>query len=503
MPKVTSQKYIFTSGILIALVVVGISLWHTPATSKPPQEITIPPTPVPTPSTTINIFDIVKDNGQLKEVLAEIGVKTAMAKINEESAGGSTIDCHQEAHQVGRVGYTILKEKVFGECDASCHSGCYHGAMESFLNETGTTNLATNIERICTLFDTSFSIFECLHGVGHGILAYFDYDLPAGLKECQKLNGEFAQLSCIGGMFMENVLTAQGLGADKDGHATQWANRTDPHFPCNAIDTDFNVQYQCYQMQTSWMLTMYDYNFDRVRDACLTSPKKFIPVCFKSFGRDASGHTLRNPDEIIKLCAKVPDNTEYQEQCAIGAVNVIVDFWGPGLKHQAAELCQKFTEPFKKACYETLAERLTDVFKTPEERRTRCNEFEKDYQHVCEAVINTSAPLPLAKSKTNEEPQEDASQQVFTTATIILKDDVFLPKEVTIAQGGTVTFVNQSNHATWPASNIHPSHSIYPEFDPLKGIQPGASWSFTFGKIGSWRFHDHLSASVTGVVEVK
>src|SRR3989338_3366873 len=86
----------------------------------------------PVDYSSIPIIGIVKDEKLLKQALKNTSVKTLMARLVEESNGGTIFDCHQEAHGIGRVGYTIYKEKAFGECDSSCHSGCYHGAMESF-----------------------------------------------------------------------------------------------------------------------------------------------------------------------------------------------------------------------------------------------------------------------------------------------------------------------------------------------------------------------------------
>ncbi|WP_419931745.1 cupredoxin domain-containing protein [Candidatus Poriferisodalis sp.] len=77
---------------------------------------------------------------------------------------------------------------------------------------------------------------------------------------------------------------------------------------------------------------------------------------------------------------------------------------------------------------------------------------------------------------------------------------IFVPERLEIVTGDTVTFVNESEWGVWPASNIHPTHEIYPEFDPLREIPPGESWSFKFTRRGTWRYHNHSLASETGVI---
>jgi len=329
-----------------------------------------------------------ENSEELTAVIKQFGVTAVMADIVEKSQGGSIFDCHQEAHHIGRAEYAVEKEKAFGSCDASCHSGCYHGAMETFLNEKGTANLAENIGEICESFATNFGIFECLHGVGHGILAFVNYDMPFAIDECNKLEDSFAQTSCYGGVFMENIITGQGLGAVKD-HDTKWLNQTDPYFPCNGIDQDFALQYQCYQMQTSWMLTLSGYDFAHVATECLQVPRKdMTAICFKSLGRDAAGYTLRDPARILELCNYAPKENGYYEECLSGGLNVIIDFWGPALEHQATELCRLTKDMYKKTCYTILANRLPNLFSDIEKQTRICNGFELNYQHLCK--INNS-----------------------------------------------------------------------------------------------------------------
>lgn len=85
---------------------------------------------------------------------------------------------------------------------------------------------------------------------------------------------------------------------------------------------------------------------------------------------------------------------------------------------------------------------------------------------------------------------------------ILLTDDGFSPAELTINVGETVTFVSSRGKFFWPASNLHPSHSVYSDFDPKEPIDPNNSWSFTFDKTGKWQFHDHLAPYFTGVIYV-
>ena len=77
-------------------------------------------------------------------------------------------------------------------------------------------------------------------------------------------------------------------------------------------------------------------------------------------------------------------------------------------------------------------------------------------------------------------------------------DILYQPRCIAI----TALWVNESSDFHWPASNIHPTHALYSEFDSLKPIVQGESWTFTFTKTRKWNFHDHLRANKGGIVIV-
>jgi plastocyanin len=85
---------------------------------------------------------------------------------------------------------------------------------------------------------------------------------------------------------------------------------------------------------------------------------------------------------------------------------------------------------------------------------------------------------------------------------IRMNDNGFEPKELTVVEGDVVLFINNDDIERWPASNFHPTHTLYPEFDPKRSIKPGESWKMQFNEIGTHRMHDHLIPHMTGTVVV-
>lgn len=85
---------------------------------------------------------------------------------------------------------------------------------------------------------------------------------------------------------------------------------------------------------------------------------------------------------------------------------------------------------------------------------------------------------------------------------IVMTDKGFQPAKISIKKNTRVVFMNKGKNEHWPASDLHPTHGIFPEFDPLEGIVPDKEWSFVFRKAGKWRFHDHLVPELRGEIIV-
>jgi plastocyanin len=101
--------------------------------------------------------------------------------------------------------------------------------------------------------------------------------------------------------------------------------------------------------------------------------------------------------------------------------------------------------------------------------------------------------------------------------TVEITSSGFSPSTLEINKGDTVTWINMIDTKSWPASANHPTHTVYPGsdikkcgtseeagiFDACRGLAKGESFSFTFNDVGSWGYHDHLSARTRGTIIVK
>lgn len=137
-------------------------------------------------------------------------------------------------------------------------------------------------------------------------------------------------------------------------------------------------------------------------------------------------------------------------------------------------------------------------------------------------VVFVAARVPVQKDAVpaSDQNKEYNPRPIPEGAVIIeMSDSGFSPKEITIKQGTAVVFkaVGSGSNGYWPASAIHPTHTIYPGsdiakcgtseekgiFDACRGYTQGEWWEFQFNKVGEWRYHDHLNAKNFGVITVE
>lgn len=106
---------------------------------------------------------------------------------------------------------------------------------------------------------------------------------------------------------------------------------------------------------------------------------------------------------------------------------------------------------------------------------------------------------PFSEANDTEEENTEAAE----TAEVAYTNDGFSPETVTVEEGMTVTWGNESDGQMWVASSVHPTHGDLPELDQQSGVSSGGEFSFQFDQAGEWGYHNHLSPSNKGMVVVE
>lgn len=89
-----------------------------------------------------------------------------------------------------------------------------------------------------------------------------------------------------------------------------------------------------------------------------------------------------------------------------------------------------------------------------------------------------------------------------STVVIEMTPEGFNPREVTADTETIINFVNKDSVDRWPASNVHPTHDVYPAFDSQHPIPPGGLWIFRPKQAGEFKYHDHLLPHRRGTLTV-
>ena len=282
-------------------------------------------------------------------------------------------DCHQAAHSTGGFAYEISEAQAFHTCSAECHSGCYHGATEAYFRDHGTLDLAADLAVICSLDLNEFIGHQCYHGVGHGLMAFSDYELFEALGLCDLIPGW--ESSCYSGVYMENVVG--GLAQDQ-GHHTQYLN-DDPHFPCSIVSKRYRLS--CYGYQTSRMMQLFDGDFSAIARECSEVEDEYLRKCFVSMGRDVGGVNVNNIRGAINDCNAAAQG-EPRNLCLRGAVQNF--FWVPEGQDEALEFCGLLEAQDEKGeCYDMIFNRAPLVIESASGLKTFCLKAEPAYQETC------------------------------------------------------------------------------------------------------------------------
>jgi hypothetical protein len=331
-----------------------------------------------------DVYDLMGNEEAIQSYVKKFGPNQAIKQLKkiEDVNGGN---CHDSGHYVGRFAYEVNGSEAFRLCDMECQSGCYHGAVEAFFRAEGTANLEKNLKTLCSGNENPFIEHQCLHGLGHGLMAWSDYELFDALEGCDLIPG--GESSCYSGIFMENIVQSMAKFLGLEGHTTAFLNN-DPLFPCNHPDLDEKYKPMCYFLQTDRMLELFNYDFEKVAVACTKVENSFNQrLCFESMGRSVGGHNRANPPGSINTCSNAPKG-EARTGCLIGAVQDT--FWAPSGQNIALNFCKILNDKSEKdACYNTIFGRAPQVLSSNEDMKTFCSKAESQYQNSCLSYINT------------------------------------------------------------------------------------------------------------------
>jgi mono/diheme cytochrome c family protein len=313
------------------------------------------------------------------------GPKVALAAFTRAMRTNSFVEanCHRTAHAIGAGALTRFHGDVgtaFALGSAVCWSGYYHGILERAFQGIPDSRLATVARKLCTRVErrsSTFIAYQCVHGLGHGLMIYTGYDLPLALHTCDQLRTSWDQISCTGGVFMENQSSSYGF-------KSQWLRPRQPLYPCTAVSRRHKLY--CYLMVTSQILPDVGYSWVKTVRECRRSERGWVATCFQSLGRDASGQTRGRIGKIERICGLAGD---MERECLLGAAKDLTSNDANG--RRAARLCSASPRAARAYCFYGVGQILGTFTADPAARAARCRALTRE--RACVAGAN-GRPFP-------------------------------------------------------------------------------------------------------------
>jgi len=284
-----------------------------------------------------------------RAIVAGQGVAAAFADLKAGYGTDPEMQrlCHAITHAIGQAAVAKYGDvaEAFRHGDNACGSGYYHGVMQGFALTRGRANLLSDLDAVCAAVPgrerRSLDYFNCVHGLGHAIMAVRNDALFDALHDCDGLTGAMEQNACVNGVFMENLIVDGAHG----GHYSQYLNPSEPLYPCTAVAEKYKAE--CFDMQTSYALGAVQGDFAQVFALCAAVGAPFRSNCYQSLGRDAATVSRDQVGPTVATC-RLGRDPEQRSYCVLGAVLDFVYYYHSDV--QAKQFCAAVEPILKNRC---------------------------------------------------------------------------------------------------------------------------------------------------------
>src|SRR2546422_3120791 len=291
---------------------------------------------------------------RFRAIVARQGVAEAFADLKAGYATDPGLQrlCHAVTHAIGQAAVAKYGDvaEAFRYGDNACGSGYYHGVLQGFALALGRARLLSELDAVCAAIPgkdrKSLDYFNCVHGLGHAIMAVRGGELFDALHDCDGLTGSMEQNACVNGVFMENLIVDGAHG----GHYSKYLKPGEPLYPCTAVGEKYKAE--CFDMQTSYALGVVRGDFAKVFALCAGVGASFRRNCYQSLGRDAATVSRDQAPGTVATCRLGVDH-EQRSYCVLGAVLDFVYYYHSDV--QAKALCSGVDPDLREGCRSAIA----------------------------------------------------------------------------------------------------------------------------------------------------
>ena len=332
------------------------------------------------------------------------GAKVAFEVLKTAEVPPDT-DMHLLGHVVGDVLYKQEGLNGIKICTEDFRNASSHSIVVGLFTDQGEAALS-QISQACQQAPGGSGAYTmCFHGLGHGILAFTDYDLKKAIEICQKNAGQAEIAQCISGTIMEII---SGGGHDKALWGRKRQNylfADNPFYPCSADFMPEVGKQLCYNYLTPYLWEAVGANINRPTDSdfaksfalCNQIPQKDIQYknsCYGGFGKEfvtlAQSKDIRKIDQLtyeqfltVYNWCQLAKETAGVNACLLQALSSI--YWG-GENDRTASIrfCKVIPDlDRQKICFTDLIGQVSFYIKDVSYRQSFCEDLPAEFNVEC------------------------------------------------------------------------------------------------------------------------
>jgi hypothetical protein len=314
---------------------------------------------------------------------AALDLVTKMLAANDPAVRS---DCHTITHAIGSATLARVHgdaASAMGQGSMVCGSGYYHGLIEYALEgATNTQQLIDKVKHMCSdhaALKTTFLLYQCVHGLGHGVMIFSGDNLPWALSMCSELGDRWSQQSCSGGVFMQNF----NLPSKLSPFRSTFVKKNDLLYPCDWVSVKY--KFYCYLQVTEHILYVTGYDWKTAASTCATAPRPWSGICFQSFGRDASGASRYDPASAYDYCTLTGAGLA---DCVYGAVRDFTNNDTNGTR--AASFCALVPTDLRGYCFYAIGTILGTFGHDSAWMASNCASLSTDYAKECQGILTNA-----------------------------------------------------------------------------------------------------------------
>ena len=288
--------------------------------------------------------------------------------------------CHETSHHLGLwlYGYTTDLDESIQYIEMLCGGGIFHGVFQNYFMTQKFHNVSEeeiDVGSLCSKYEYNtifINKWQCIHGVGHGLAYFYDYDVLTAVKRCDEFKPGLEQISCAKGIFMQNSVYYYETGkADFN---------EDIYYPCDQIN--FKYAPACYHYHSSYILKQKE-TYGESLAVCDNIPREdLVRYCYYGFGRQLTSGINPLSADAVFFC-EAGSNSQYHTECLRGMLMTIVNW---NLDPSVGFLfCENVSDQYKENCYDGLGQWVRILDSTESARISHCIKA-YEYQDICMAA---------------------------------------------------------------------------------------------------------------------